>query len=512
MSATGDLWRSLEEALDDAALRDWIEAEFPAYAAELEGGVDRRQALRLMAAGLAMGGLAGCKPEEKLVPWVKQPENIVPGVPRRYATTLPSEGFGIGAIVECHEGRPTKVEGNPDHPSSGGATDAVMQAACLELFDPTRLRTPRVAGSPASWAEAERELRRMGENAARRGGGGTAILVGPDTSPTLRRQLAGLRDRFRNLRVFRHAPLRGNGWGQATLAMIGQEAEQYPRIADATVVVSLDDDFLAAGPGRLAHARAFAEARRVRAPGDAMLRLHALESTPTLTGAAADEHVSVRPSAVPARARALLAMLDGAEVEGLPDEERQWLKHAARDLKAAGTRGLVLAGDHQDPALAGLALQINDHIGALGRTLTLIPRPDDLETDGDLAALCDAIRAGDVAHVLNATFDPVGTASSVTGVEDAFESLETFVTLAMHSDSTGDLADWQLPAAHTFEAWSDLRAHDGTASVVQPLIRPLFAGRSLHDVLDMLAGEAVPEGAVRRTWRELDDAAWREAL
>ncbi|MDF0602762.1 TAT-variant-translocated molybdopterin oxidoreductase [Psychromarinibacter sp. C21-152] len=488
MSATGELWRSLEERADDPALRRWIDAEFPALAEGLAGAVDRRQAMKLMGAALGLSGMAGLARADEIVPWVKQPEMTVPGVPRHYATVLPSEGYGIGAVVQCHEGRPTKVEGNPDHPSSLGASDAVMQAACLELFDPERLRAPERGGRPVGWAEVARAMVAWRDRLGEAGGAGAALLVGPETSPTLRRQIAGLKRLYPALRVYRHAPLRTPG----PLAL--------PDFSRATVAVSLDSDVLGEGPGRLAHARASADARRVRAPGDGMLRLHALETTPTLTGAKADHRAALRVSLVPLAERALLAALDGAAPDAnLPASVRRWVTRAADDLRAAGQGGLVLGS----PAAQA----------RVGGPVRYIEAPDAMEVDGDLADLCEAIRDGTTHALLSLAFDPIGTAPAGLDAGEAFGALDTLWHHAAHRDATARMAHWLLPAAHPFEAWSDARGHDGTAAIAQPLIHPLFASRSAHQLLAELAGDVThPKAPVRATWGDLDDRAWLEAV
>lgn len=509
----GRPWRSLDE-LDAGTAARAVETAFPALADRAGATLDRRTLLKLMGASLAMAGLTACGEAEQIVPYVRQPENVVPGRPRFFATTLPSDGYGIGALVESHEGRPTKVEGNPDHPASRGATDAVMQAAVLALFDPERSRTPLHQGRPAGYAAflaAVADLRRQRAAGTRRG---LALIVEPTTSPTAKAQIAGLRQALPGLRVFVHDPLGTSAPGAALEAASGRALVPVPRLERAGTLLSLDDDVLGEGPGRLAHARAFATGRRVRRPGDAMNRLYAVESTPTITGAAADHRKAVPPDGVAAVARGLLALVDGgAAPDGLPVAP-DWLAVLADDLRQAGDRALAMAGPHQTPAVHAAALALNARLGATGRTVAYIAPPDALEADGELADFCAAAEAGafDAAVVLDT--NPVHTAPADLDVPAALAAVDLVVHSGLHVDETARHADWHVPAAHPLESWSDLRAYDGTASPVQPLIRPLFDGRTQHEILAALAGdfESGPRALVRATWADRDEPAWQAAL
>lgn len=526
MSAIGDdrpgqanPWRSLEERARQGDVRALVEAELPAMAARLPPEIDRRSLLKLAGASLSMAGLAACSPAQEIVPYVRQPEIVVPGKPLRYATTLSSGGYGIGAVVESHEGRPTKVEGNPDHPASLGATDAIMQAAVLELFDPERSRTPLKDGEPASYEEFLREIAGQVRRLAETAGAGAAILIEASTSPTLKAQLESLRRKYPALRVYRHDPLETTAAEDAAGTVFGKPLVPVHHLGNADVIVSLDADFLAEGSGRLAYAREFSARRRVRVAGDTMSRLYAIESTPTLTGAAADHRQAMKPGEVEAVAAALARAigLDPAVEAGSAGAAlvQSWTGAAAKDLRAAGKKAVVIAGAHQTAYVHALAMTINQRLGAVGSTVTFIESPHAMPVGGDLPALCRDIEAGTVATLLVLGANPVETAPADLDVGKAFQRLELLVHCDLYRDGTARMAHWHIPAAHGLESWSDLRAFDGTASIVQPLILPLFGGRTVHEILAALGGDfnADPLSPVRATWQPaLGEDGWRKAL
>jgi molybdopterin-containing oxidoreductase family iron-sulfur binding subunit len=507
------LWRSLEERASPAELRDLVEAEFPALAQRLPWAIDRRTLLKLAGASLSLAGLTACSRAREIVPYVRQPENIIPGKALHYATALScsGDGYGIGAVVESHEGRPTKVEGNPDHPSSRGGTDAVMQAAVLALFDPDRSRTPLDGGEPASRGAFLAAMSALAGSLEASGGQGAAILIGPTTSPTTKAQIASLRARHPKLRIHRHDPLAAETGEDGAKAVFGRALIPVHRFDRARTVVSLDADFLGEGPGRLAHAHDFAAARRVRGSGDGMSRLYAAETTPTITGAAADHRLGVRPSEIEAVAAVLRDAIAGGEAASA----NRWVAAAAEDLLAAGSAGLVISGPQQTPFVHAAAWEINARIGAIGNGVALIEPPHAMPLDGDLAALCSEIDGGRIDILVVLGVDPLHTAPADLDVRKTFTRLKSLFHWGLYRDETAALAHWHAPAAHDLESWSDIRGHDGTVSIVQPLIAPLFGGFTIHEMLAALNGEydADALSLVRRSWvASLDEPAWRKAL
>ncbi|TPK69592.1 4Fe-4S dicluster domain-containing protein [Mesorhizobium sp. B2-4-19] len=514
LSSGNDMWRSLDEIARTPEFMRFVEAEFPSLADRLPSRLDRRTLLKLMSASLALAGLAGCSQAQSIVPYVRQPENVIPGKPRYYATTLASDGFGIGAVVESHEGRPTKVEGNPDHPASRGATDAIMQAAVLTLFDPDRSRTLLKDGEPAAYGDFLRDMAVLASRLAGSGGRGTALLMEATTSPTAKVQIDALRKQYPQLKIFRHDPLATAAGEQASMALFGKALTPIYRFDRAETIFSIDADFLGEGPGRLAYARDFAAQRRVRSPNDAMSRLYAVEATPTITGAAADHRLAIRPSEIEAVAAALDAALSDPRSSTPSPVDPKWMVALVRDLQSAGANALVVPGSHQSAFVHAAALASNAKLGSLGNTVEFIEPPDDFRPDGDLAALCGAIAGHSIDAVVTLGANPLRTAPSDLDVHKLFSELKLLIHFGLYRDETALLAHWHVPAAHELESWSDCRAYDGTASIVQPLIEPLFGGKTIHELLSAVGGrfDAEALALVRQTWAALDDTAWRRAL
>lgn len=509
-----DMWRSLDEIAGTADFRRFVEAEFPALVERLPANPNRRTLLKLMGASLSLAGLAACSRAESIVPYVRQPEILIPGKPVYYATTLSSDGFGIGAIVESHEGRPTKVEGNPDHQASRGATDAVMQAAVLTLFDPDRSRMPLKEGQPASYGDFLKDMSALVSRWTASQGQGGALLIDASTSPTLAAQIDALRVRYSKLKIHRHDPLATPAVVEASRVLFGSTLKAAYHFDRADVIFSLDADFLGEGPGRLAYARDLMARRRVRTPSDRMSRLYAVESTPTITGAAADHRLAIKPSAIEAIAAGLHEALDGQATASGPPIEQAWMEALVDNLKAAGRNALVIAGPQQSAFVHAIAFAANAKLGALGNTVELIEPPDALQVDGDLAALCEAIDGGAIDTVVVLGANPLHTAPARLVAHKAFSSLKLLVHHGLYRDETAFLAHWHVPAAHELESWSDIRAYNGTASLVQPLIAPLYDGKTEHELLAVLSGQfqTDPLSLVRQHWAELDDDAWKKVL
>jgi molybdopterin-containing oxidoreductase family iron-sulfur binding subunit len=506
----GGYWRSLEERA--GAKPDSKEFQ----ASIFEGMLRRRDFLGLMAASAAMAGLAACrKPVERILPYDAEPEEVVPGKPLLFATTLTRGGYGRGALVRSDEGRPTKVEGNPLHPDSLGACESWMLASVLDLYDPDRSRLALESGRPSSWGAARRALEAAMDGVRKGGGAGLRILTGASTSPTLAAQLASLRRGLPEARWHAHEPAAGAEHEGTRLAFGAPLKPRYD-LAAADALVCFDADPLFMEPGSLAYARAFGDRRDPDAGRP--LRLYAAEAQLSVTGANADHRLAVRPSRLPAVLAAAATAL-GVRVEGpaLSPEEKRWVDAAAADLKAAGPKALVLVGPRQPPALQALGHALNHTLGAAGRTVSY-SRPVEvspLDAAGSFSELCADLAAGRVAALLVLGVNPAYSAPEALGFAQALERAPFSLHLGLHRDETAEACRWHVPMAHELESWGDARAFDGTASIRQPLIAPMYGGLAAEELLGAAAGRsASAHDAVRACWkaRGLKGARWDRAV
>jgi molybdopterin-containing oxidoreductase family iron-sulfur binding subunit len=519
------LWRSLDELADTPAFRAFLEAEFPSQADALAAsGMDRRHALKLMAASVALAGLGACtrQPEERIVPYVQQPEHRVPGKAKYYATALPVAGFGIGVLAESHEGRPTKIEGNPDHPASLGASDPVLQASILGLYDPDRSQVITQVGDIRPWSAFTAAMADVRAAQLERRGRGLRILTGTVTSPTLARQLGTLLAELPEARWHQWEPLGRDAVREGAVLVYREPLETRYRLDRARVVLALDSDLLGTGPGHLRYARDLARARRARDTGSC--RLYVAEPLPTPTGSIADHRVAARASEIDTLARAVARRLGVQVAEGDPavvGRHRPFIEAVARDLSAARGGAVVAVGPQQPASVHALAHAMNEALGAVGTTVELFdPVPANwINEEASLRALVDDMQGGTVEVLIVLGGNPAFTAPADLEFTERVGRVPLRIHLGAYEDETAALCHWHVPEAHALESWSDVRAFDGTVSIVQPLIEPLFGGRTAHEVLAVLAGtpERSAYDVVRAHWRgELGDAdfdrRWRQAL
>ena len=507
-----EYWRSLEEAADSPAILEMLQREFPAAAAAWTAPVDRRQFLRLMGASLALAGLGACtrQPDEAIVPYVRRPEDIVPGRPLFYATAMELDGYATGLLVESHAGRPTKIEGNPAHPASLGGTDVFAQASILSLYDPDRAQAVTWRGQTRSWDELAAEVRTLMGPILEQRGAGLRILTGAVGSPTLETQLQQLLAALPEARWHHYAPINADNDRAGSRLAFGGVVERRFRLDHADVILSLDADLLGTFPGAVRYARDFSGRRRPGPGSDAppMNRLYVIESTPTTTGARADHRLPLRQGQIAAFARALaLAIASGgpAPLEGLPAQARRWLDAVVEDLARHRGSSLVVAGPAQPPVVHALAHLVNEALGNHGATvdyLDVSPEPDGSDA-ASLRELAEDMDAGRVSLLVIIGTNPAFTAPADLRFAERMAGAARRIAMSDRTDETAALADWHVPQAHYLEGWSDTRAFDGTASIVQPLIAPLYDSRSPHELLALLAGEVQPAAydLVRRHWQ-----------
>ncbi len=512
-------WRSLDELAGTPEFEALLQREFPERAAEWLDPVGRRGFLKLMGASLALAGLTSCSnpPSHTIVPYAKAPENLVPGRPQFYATAFAQGGIGTGLLIESHEGRPTKVEGNPQHPGSLGTTDAFMQASTLSLYDPDRSQNVTNGGQIATWAAfaAALSARITGSS-----GTGVRILTETVTSPTLAWQLRQLLAKYPQAKWVQYDPISRDAVRQGSRLAFGEVVNTVYRVDKADVVVTLGSDFLAVGPGHVRYARDFFLRRRIEtAP---LTRLYAVDSVPTLTGAMADHRLTVRQQEVESVGWALARALGVPEAAGFTADvpQAKWAAAVALDLKAHRGASLVVAGDEQPAAVHALAHAINRALGNVGQTVMYT---DPIETDSAdqlaaLTALVADMRAGRVTTLLILDGNPVYTAPADLIFAEALDKVPFRAHLSLENDETSARCHWHLPAAHYLEAWGDARAYDGTVTIQQPLIAPLYDAKSAYEVIALAQGDGPQAGydIMRAYWQTRlsgdFEASWRRAL
>ncbi|MEZ4735214.1 MAG: TAT-variant-translocated molybdopterin oxidoreductase [Caldilineaceae bacterium] len=401
-----DYWRGLEELAETAEFQDFLHREFPRQASEWLPTLSRRNFLQLMGASLALAGLTACsnQPDEKIVPYVQMPEETVPGQPLFFATAMQLGGYAMGLLAQSQLNRPTKVEGNPDHPASLGATDALAQASILNLYDPDRAKAVTHDGAASSWEEFLTDLQTHLAQQQASGGAGLRILTETVTSPTLVSQLQALLTQFPNAVWHQYEPVnRDNVYAGAQLAF-GEAVEPIYQLDQADVIVSLEADLFGVAPGRVRYARDFADGRRVDGPAARNRnRLYVIESSPTITGAAADHRLALKAGQVEGFARVLAVAL-GLTVTASEDAAipADWISAIAQDLQAHPGASLVVAGEHQPAIVHALAHAINDTLGNGGQTVIysepVVANPGN-QTQS-LRELVDAMTAGQVELLL----------------------------------------------------------------------------------------------------------------
>jgi MoCo/4Fe-4S cofactor protein with predicted Tat translocation signal len=514
-------WKSLAELSETPEFLEFLHREFPEQADEFSDPAGRREFLRVMGASLALAGLTACtrQPEERIVPYVRQPEEIIPGRPLFFATAVLDGGYAKGVLVESHMGRPTKVEGNPEHPASLGATDAQGQAAVLGLYDPDRAQTLRSYGEIRSWQDFISALKPALDKQKAVGGAGLRLLTETVTSPTLARQIADLLIEYPRAKWHQYESAAPDNARAGSLLAFGEVVETRFALDKADVVLAFDSNFIGAGPGNVRYIREFASRRKIRGEQASLNRLYAIESSPNLVGSNADHRLPVKPSEVDGLVRAVAAALDIA-VEGANTAHAAWIAPMVKDLQAHAGASLVVAGESLSPASHAIVHAINEKLGNVGQTLSYSAPVVAAAVDqrGSLKQLTDDMSANQVDLLVVLGGNPVYTAPGDVPFRDAMMRVPLRVRLGLYDDETSERAHWQIPEAHPLESWSDARALDGTASILQPLIAPLYGGKSAHELLAALSShDRTSHDIVREYWQAqlgpLDfERTWRRAL
>ncbi|MCS7271302.1 MAG: hypothetical protein NZ703_09470, partial [Gemmataceae bacterium] len=514
--------------------------EFPAGAMEWTDEVSRRHFLTVMGASLALAGATGCNirpaPARKIVPYTIQPAEITPGVPLFFATAHSLGGFGTGILVRSNEGRPTKIEGNPDHPSSLGGTDAIAQASLLDLYDPDRSQSPTHNGLPIGYEQiiqaVRKELYVLGEpkkNVRLR------ILTETVTSPTLASYILKLLNDFPQAKWVQHEPISRDNVREGSRLAFGRVVHTVYDFTQADVVLALDADFLGFGPGHVRYAHDFASRRKVRVDSregikpDQMNRLYAVESMPTSTGSAADHRLALPSSMIDSFLRDVARELGLSQVPPsgpLPPVVQSSVRPIADDLKERKGRVAIVVGEHLPPTVHALAHLLHHHLKAVGTTVRYT-EPIEVRPEGDrlidLKTLVREMQQKQVDVLLILSSNPAYTAPADVPFSEAIRSVPFKLHLGTHQDETAVLCEWHVPEAHYLETWGDVRGHDGTVTIQQPLIAPLYGGKSAVELLADITAAPYREGydIVRDYWRQrfaaekrggIFDIFWQESV
>jgi molybdopterin-containing oxidoreductase family iron-sulfur binding subunit len=504
-------WQCLEELADTPEYQEFLNHEFPRDPAK-EAGVPRRDVLKYMAAGAALAGLSACTklPEEKIVPYVMPPEQVIPGKPLFYATAMPQPhggGAAIGLLVESHMGRPTKIEGNPQHPGSLGGTDAITQASVLSLYDPDRSPVVIREGRVSNWSAFLKFLGSILEERKRIRGAGMRLLTESVVSPAMGGQMRELLAMYPEAKWHQWEPAGRDAARQGAQLAFGRDVNTVYHVDRADLVLSLDADFLRQGPGAVRYAREFISRRKLAGAESKMNRLYVVESTPSNTGAMADHRLPLRASEVEGFARAVAAALGVLPGTAAPSKAvpLNWLQAVVQELQSHRGTSLVVAGEYQPAAVHALAHAINAALGNAGHT---VEYTDALELEPvnqaeSLRALAAEMSAGKVDFLIISGSNPVYSAPADFDFKKHLMNVRVRVHMGPYHDETAEQCNWHIPEAHYLESWGDARAYDGTVTFIQPLIAPIYEGKTPLELLAALQGKAGQSAhdLVRSYWK-----------
>jgi molybdopterin-containing oxidoreductase family iron-sulfur binding subunit len=516
-----EYWLSLEQLAGTPEFQNWVEREFQDDATDMLSGKSRRTVLKLMAASFGLAGLTACRrPEAHILPATKGIEDFIPGQPYFYATAMPFGGTVTGLLVETHDGRPTKIEGNPDHPNSLGAATALAQASILSLYDPDRARQVTHEGRPSSWEAfakfAAEHFSKVSD------GSGLRFLSERVTSPSLDALRKQTLENWPKAKWVEYEAVNDDQALEGARIAFGKPLRAHPAYDKAEVIVSLDADFLGVDSPTPLPAKQFSKGRRIEGEDARLSRVYSVESNYSLTGAAADHRLRMRGSDVGLFARDLavaLGALPWLNVLSSAGKRDRFLKAVVKDLKARQGKSLVVAGPRQPAAVHALAHLINSSLGNLGQTVSFTDAAGWAPALASLRELAGEMSAGQVNTLVILGGNPAFTTPADLDFEASLKKVGTTIALGCDEDETAAAVKWHLPEAHYLESWSDGRAHEGTAGIIQPMIEPLFGGKTAAEVVAMISGSKDQRGhdIVRNYWTAQWPAAqrekmWRESL
>lgn len=506
-----EYWRSIEEHADTPEFREFIAEEYPHEIEEWDNSLSRRNFVKVMGASLALAGVSGCviQPAEKIVPYVRPQEGMLPGKPNFFATAMSIGGVATGLLAKSFEGRPVKVEGNPDHPGSRGATDVLSQASILGMYDADRSQDILYRGDPKSWPGFTTEVRAAIEENRKDGGAGIRFLTETVTSPTLIDQFSRLKAELPNSKWVQYEPINSdNAFAGAKLAF-GSAVQTIYKFDKAERILSLNADIF--GGQNVAYMKDFAVGRSFNEEKREINRLYCVETGVSLTGAKADHRIGIKPSQMVETVKAIAAAVGVGGAVSSNQENAAWIAALAKDLVANKGKAVVVAGNNQPPVVHALAHAMNAALGAVGQTVVYIdplsPGTEKLQVEQFRELIAD-IDAGTVKMLVILGGNPVYNSPADLKLNlERMNKVRLRIHLGMHYDETGEMCHWHIDEKHYLESWSDARAYDGTASIVQPLISPLYDGKNAHEVVQLLFKDNFDKkdhDIVREYWQKTD--------
>ncbi len=524
-----EYWRNLETLADTPEFNTFLDEKIPGGSELPKHAISRRDFLSLMGASLALAGLAGCRrPVEKIIPYVIPPEDFIPGVPQFYASTMPLGLEAWGVLVENNEGRPTKLEGNEQHPATRGAANAYLQAAILGLYDPDRSDSVLYKGQPSYWDQFISAWEKLYADYKTAAGEGLAIFSEASSSPTLVRLKKEFKKQFPKAAWVTYEPISDENIYQGIQIATGKKLRPVYQFDQAKVILSLDSDFLHMETNNIANSLDFSKGRTVASEMDGMNRLYVVESSFTVTGGMADHRLRLRSGLVGAFTVALtqelkrqgLRIPGASKLTGSTPFNEQWLKAAAKDLMDHQGECVVVAGRNQPPEVHALVYALNAALGNHKATCRYTPISEvnypDLEK---VQHLVQQMQAGDISTLIMLGGNPVYNLPVDLNFTSALQRVSHTIHLSSYVDETSVQAEWHLPETHFLEAWGDARSIDGTLSVIQPQTQPLFGGYSAIEILGLINTGKREKGynLVQTTWKKLlpttgFSAHWRQVL
>lgn len=507
-------WRSMDQLADTPEYQEFLQREFPSGASEMLDPVTRRNFMKIMGASVALAGMASCRnPKEAIVPFVKSPENVIPGKAKFYASTMTFADHTFGVLVESHEGRPTKIEGNDLYPSSQGATHPWALASVLSLYDQDRSKAPSNKGGPASWNEFEQDWRTWSQNHAANKGTGLAVIAESFNSPAVEKLAEEFKKQFPNATWVTYEPVSQENVVQGIHTLSGKSARPMYHLNKASIIVSIDSDFLGSDPDCLRMTKDFSKRRRQLNAKDEMNRLYAIESNMTSTGAMADHRLALESSKIPQFLVSLYKELGlgslPAKFQGITGHD-EWIKALAKDLKKNKGKSVLIAGAHQSALTHGLVSLINQAV-ASNSLVSYHAVSDSYSNLADLKKLSAQISKKQISTLVMLGGNPVFNTPADLDFANGIKNVERTVHVSPYVDETSSMSTWHLPVSHYLESWSDAQNADGTLSIVQPLIQPLYDSKSMLEILNMLVNKTQRSGydIVVESWKGKN---WKQTL